>query len=158
MQRRGVPVAWPRPPSHSPPPGGAGRLRLAAGRPLVPSQIPRVPTARLRAPLPAGRAAVVHRGPRRSEDVWTRAAPLLAFVFLGELFGAIAARLVAARERRRRAGGLAILVGASGSSTCCAGRRFWSLPQDVGNLELAAFVLVPAALPLIFGGQVGSAP
>ena len=37
------------------------------------------------------------------------------------------------------------------------GRRFWSLPEHVGNLELALFLFVPAALPLIFGGQWQSA-
>ncbi len=54
-------------------------------------------------------------------------------------------------------GGLAILLGAFGLVNLLRGRAFWSLPEDVGNLELGAFVLVPAALPLIFGGQVGSA-
>ncbi len=54
-------------------------------------------------------------------------------------------------------GGLAILLGAFGLLNLARGRPFWSLPQDVGPAELAAFVLVPAALPLIFGGQWGSA-
>ena len=54
-------------------------------------------------------------------------------------------------------GGLAILLGAFGLLNLVRGRRFWSLPEHVGNLELGLFLLVPAALPLIFGGQVGSA-
>lgn len=37
------------------------------------------------------------------------------------------------------------------------GRRRLSIPDRVGPIELAAFVLVPALLPLVFGGQVTSA-
>ncbi len=37
------------------------------------------------------------------------------------------------------------------------GRPFLSRPRHVGRLELGAFVLVPALLPLIFGGQTTSA-
>jgi hypothetical protein len=37
------------------------------------------------------------------------------------------------------------------------GRTPYALPQDVGKVELALFVLVPALLPLIFGGQWQSA-
>ena len=37
------------------------------------------------------------------------------------------------------------------------GRPFSSMPRTVGRVELAAFVLVPALLPLIFGGQTRSA-
>ena len=33
------------------------------------------------------------------------------------------------------------------------GRRAIAIPQDVGKAELAGFVIVPAVLPLIFGGQ-----
>ena len=91
------------------------------------------------------------------EDVWTRAAPLLAFVFLGELFGAIDLDWSLATNVAAALGGLAILLGAFGLLNLIRGRRFWSLPQGVGNLELAAFVLVPATLPLIFSGQVTSA-
>jgi hypothetical protein len=91
------------------------------------------------------------------EDVWTRAAPLLAFVFLGELFGAVQLDWPVLANVAAALGGLAILLGAFGLLNVVRGRRFWSLPEDVGNVELAGFVLVPAALPLIFGGQVGSA-
>ena len=54
-------------------------------------------------------------------------------------------------------GGLAILVGAFGLLNLLRGRPFSSLPENVGPAELAGFVLVPAALPLIFGGQWVSA-
>jgi hypothetical protein len=91
------------------------------------------------------------------EDVWTRASPLLAFVFLGELFGAIQLDWPLLANVGAALGGLAILLGAFGLLNLVRGHRFWSLPEDIGNVELAAFVLAPAALPLIFGGQVGSA-
>ena len=37
------------------------------------------------------------------------------------------------------------------------GRPARAIPQRIGKTELAAFVILPALLPLIFGGQVGSA-
>lgn len=91
------------------------------------------------------------------EDVWTRAAPLLALVFIGEMLGAVQLSWSLPANVAAAFGGLAILLGAFGTLNLARGRRFWSLPEDVGNLELALFLLVPAALPLIFGGQVGSA-
>jgi hypothetical protein len=91
------------------------------------------------------------------EDVWTRASPLLTLVFVGELLGAIQLDWPVLANVAAAAGGLAILVGAFGLVNLVRGRRFWSLPDDVGNLELAAFVIVPAALPAIFGGQLASA-
>ena len=54
-------------------------------------------------------------------------------------------------------GGLAILLGAAMAINRYRGRPLASLPEDVGRIELAAFVLVPALLPLIFGGQTRSA-
>ena len=91
------------------------------------------------------------------EDVWTRAAPLLALVFIAEMLGAIQLDWPVLVNVGAALGGLAILLGAFGLLNLVRGRRFWSLPQHVGNLELALFLVVPAALPLIFGGQVGSA-
>jgi hypothetical protein len=91
------------------------------------------------------------------EDVWTRAAPLFALVFVGEMLGAIDLDWSFLANLAAAVGGLAILLGAFGLLNLLRGRAFWSLPQDVGPAELAAFVLVPAALPLIFGGQWGSA-
>jgi hypothetical protein len=92
-----------------------------------------------------------------SEDVWTRAAPLLALVFIGEMLGAIDLDWPLLANVAAALGGLAILLGAFGLVNVARGRPFWALPEDVGPPELAAFVLVPALLPLVFGGQWGSA-
>ena len=91
------------------------------------------------------------------EDVWTRAAPLLALVFIAEMFGAIQLDWPLLANIAAALGGLAILLGAFGLVNLVRGRRFWSLPDHVGNLELALFLVLPAALPLIFGEQLGSA-
>jgi hypothetical protein len=91
------------------------------------------------------------------EDVWTRAAPLFAVVFIGEMLGAIDLDWPVVANLAAALGGLAILLGAFGLLNLLRRRPFWSLPEDVGPYELAAFVLVPAALPAIFGGQWGSA-
>jgi hypothetical protein len=91
------------------------------------------------------------------EDVWTRTAPLLALVFIGEMLGAIDLDWSLLANLAAALGGLAILLGAFGLVNLARGRQFLARPDDVGIPELAAFVLVPAVLPLIFGGQWGSA-
>jgi hypothetical protein len=91
------------------------------------------------------------------EDVFTRAVPLLGLVFVVEMLGAgdldwsVWANLAAV------AGGLAILVAGVALVNRRRGRRAFGVPERVGVPELAAFVLVPALLPLVFGGQVVSA-
>lgn len=92
-----------------------------------------------------------------TQNVFPRATPLLALVFVGEMF--LAAKLEWAMVVNVAAvlGGLAILVGVFGLLNLARGRYFWSLPRHVGIPELAAFILVPAVLPLIFGGQARQA-
>ena len=92
------------------------------------------------------------------EDIFNRAAPLLGLVFLGELLGAGQPRLelVAERARGRGAGWRSCSV-AIGSLNRARGRPFSAIPRRLGKAELAGFVLVPAVLPLLFGGQLGSA-
>jgi hypothetical protein len=91
------------------------------------------------------------------EDVWTRAAPLLALVLIGELLGATQLDWSLPANIAAAVGGLVIVVGAFGVLNRLRRRAFFSLPNNVGTAELTAFVLIPAALPLIFGGQWGSA-
>lgn len=90
-------------------------------------------------------------------DVFNRAVPLLALVFIGEMLGAIQLEWSLAGNLAALAGALAILLGAMGAVNAMRGRAFFSRPRHVQAPELAAFVLVPAILPLVFGGQTTSA-
>ena len=49
--------------------------------------------------------------------------------------------------------GLVLLVVAFGFVNLLRGRRFMSIPSRVGTPELAAFVLLPALLPVVFDQQ-----
>ena len=60
-------------------------------------------------------------------------------------------------DRRALRALLYLAVGAFGVLNLIRGRPFFGLPREVGRLELAAFVIVPALLPEIFGGQATSA-
>ncbi|MEX2194946.1 MAG: hypothetical protein WD844_06645 [Thermoleophilaceae bacterium] len=92
-----------------------------------------------------------------SEDVFTRAAPLLAFVFVAELLGATNLDWSLAANAAAVTGGLTLLVAVFGLLNLARRRPFFSVPRRVGAGELATFVLGPALLPAIFGGQVTSA-
>ncbi len=92
-----------------------------------------------------------------STNVFNRAAPLLALVFLGEMFGAIQLDWSLAANLAAALGGLAILLAAWILLNRIRGRPLLAVPEDVGRAELAGFVLIPALLPLIFGGQGRSA-
>ena len=92
-----------------------------------------------------------------STDVFNRAAPLLALVFLGEMLGAIQLDWSLLGNVAAALGGLAILLAAAiainraarpAAARAAGGRR----PGGAG-----AFVVLPALLPLIFGGQWRSA-
>jgi hypothetical protein len=87
-----------------------------------------------------------------SEDIFTRAIPFLSLVFVLEIVNALDVEagwtnLVLAL------GGAVVLLGAFGVLNLLRGRRFLSIPDKVGAPELAAFVLLPALLPVIFSGQ-----
>jgi hypothetical protein len=91
------------------------------------------------------------------EDIFTRAFPLLALVFVTQVMGAADLDWSVWANLAAVAGGLAILAGGVVLLNRQRGRRMLSVPERVGVPELAAFVLVPALLPLVFGGQVVSA-
>ena len=91
------------------------------------------------------------------EDVFNRAAPLLGFVFIAEMLGAGQLDWTWWQNLLAVAGGLAVLLAGIGLLNLARGRRFEAIPDRLGYTELAAFVLLPALLPLIFGGQAGSA-
>ena len=90
-------------------------------------------------------------------DVFTRAYPLLALVFLGEVFGALNLEWSAVANVAAVLGGLAILLAGVSIANRMRGRRALAVPEQVGRPELAGFVLLPALLPVVFGGQVTSA-
>jgi hypothetical protein len=94
---------------------------------------------------------------RATEDVFTRAIPLLALVFVIEMLGAVNLEWSALANALAVVGGLVLLLGAFGLLNVTRGRSFASIPTKVGLPELSAFVLLPVVLPLVFGGQLTSA-
>ena len=94
---------------------------------------------------------------RATEDIFTRAIPLLTVVFVLELLGAINLEWSTLGNAAAVVGGIAVLFGAFGVLNILRGRPFVSIPRKVGVPELVAFVLLPIALPLLFGGQLTSA-
>ena len=94
---------------------------------------------------------------RATEDIYTRAIPLLTLVFVVELLGAINLEWSPIGNAFAVLGGIAVLFGAFGVLNVVRGRPFVSIPTKVGVPELAAFVLLPVVLPLVFGGQLTSA-
>jgi hypothetical protein len=92
-----------------------------------------------------------------AEDVWNRAAPLLGLVFFGEIFGAIDSDWPWWQNVLAVLGALAFLLLAFGIINKAQGRDFSAIPQRIGRVELAAFVIVPAILPELFNAQHGSA-
>ncbi len=91
------------------------------------------------------------------EDIFTRAVPLLALVFGVQLLGAVKLDWPLWANALSLAGGLAVLLGSLAIANRRRGRRAMSVPDRVGPAELAGFVLIPALLPLISGGQIVSA-
>ena len=92
-----------------------------------------------------------------TEDVFARAIPLLAIVFVAEILGAINLEWAATANVLALVGGLALVLGAMGVLNVVRGRPFLSIPRKLGVPELVAFVVLPVILPLIFGGQLMSA-
>jgi hypothetical protein len=92
-----------------------------------------------------------------TEDVFTRAVPVIGFVFIAEMLGAISLNWSPLANVAAALGGLAILLGGYGIVNRARGRKFLAIPDRIGRTELALFVVLPALLPLIFGGQVRSA-
>jgi hypothetical protein len=92
-----------------------------------------------------------------SSDVFNRAAPLLALVFLGEMLGATSLDWSWWANVAAALGGLVLLLAAAAVLNRMRGRPALAVPDDIGRLELGAFVLLPALLPLAFSGQWRSA-
>jgi hypothetical protein len=92
-----------------------------------------------------------------SEDIFTRALPFLGFVAFVEVLGALKFDWPWWLNALAFFGGLGLLVVSFGVFNRWRGRPFFALPRRVGAPELAAFVLLPSLLPLVIGGQLGTA-
>ena len=78
-------------------------------------------------------------------------------MFLAEVFGALNLDWSVWANVAAVAAALAVILVAISALNRARGRPAAAIPQDVGPVELTGFVLVPALLPLIFGGQWVSA-
>jgi hypothetical protein len=92
-----------------------------------------------------------------STDVFNRAAPLLGLIFAAELLGAGQLDWSWWQNLLAVAGAVAVVLAAIAAINFAQGRPPRAVPDRLGKAELAGFVVLPALLPLIFGGQVGSA-
>lgn len=92
-----------------------------------------------------------------SRDVLTRAIPILTLVFLAEVLGAGKLNWPWWANRLAELGGLAVLIGIWAVINRMRGRRPLARPEHVGAIELSVFVLVPALIPIIFGGEFDDA-
>jgi hypothetical protein len=90
-------------------------------------------------------------------DIWTRALPFLVLVFLAQTLNALKAEWEWWVNVLAFAGGVALALGAWALANRARHRRPFQRPDDVGPWELTIFVLVPPLIPLVFGGQIGSA-
>lgn len=87
---------------------------------------------------------------RASTDVFTRAVPFLALVFAAEIFTSFGDRFDGWAQFGVFWAGVAIALGAVGAVNRFRGRRLMQVPDRVGGIELAVFVLVPPVLPALF--------
>ena len=87
---------------------------------------------------------------RATTDVFTRAVPFFALVFLIEIFASFGDRFDGWAQFGVFWAGAAIALGAVAAVNALRGRRLFQLPDRVGAIELAVFVLVPPVLPALF--------
>ena len=93
-----------------------------------------------------------------AEDVFTRALPLLSLVFLFSMVGALNEDFSIAENIGVAIGGLGLLLAIWAGVNWLRGiRPLLTRPQRVGRLELAVFILGPALVPVVFGGQFSTA-
>jgi hypothetical protein len=88
-----------------------------------------------------------------SEDVLTRTLPVLTLTFLFEMLAAANLDWPWWANLLSVAGGFAILIAGWALTNAARGRPAFQRPDRVGLPEVAVFVLVPALLPLVFGGE-----
>lgn len=91
------------------------------------------------------------------EDVFTRALPVLGLVFVVELLGAVNLDWTWWANALAIVGAVGVVAAGWALVNRLRGAPTWRLPTRVGPVELGTFVVLPALLPLVFGGQVPSA-
>ncbi len=92
-----------------------------------------------------------------STDIFTRAAPLLTFVFLFEVLAALNFETAWANTLAV-VGAFVLVLGVWAQVNRWRGRRLLQRPTSIGPIELTVFVLVPPLVPVVFGGNLlGSA-
>jgi len=92
-----------------------------------------------------------------SEDVFTRALPVLSLVFVLELVVAADTDWSTGQNVAALVAGVGVMVGGFVLVNRMRGRRALRRPEDVGIVELSTFVLLPALLPLVIGGRMRGA-
>lgn len=88
-----------------------------------------------------------------TEDIFTRASPFLALIFVIEIVNALDIEASWTTNLLLALGGAAVLLGGFGVLNVVRGRPFWSIPRRVGTPELVAFIVLPELLPIAFSGQ-----
>lgn len=96
-------------------------------------------------------------GYNATEDVFTRALPLFALVFMGEVVVATDTSWTAAQNVAAFAGGIGLLAGGYALLNRWRDRPAFAVPDSIGTVELTAFVVLPSLLPLVIGGRVTGA-
>jgi len=99
-----------------------------------------------------GLPLLVH-GHTARRDIFGRAAPFLVVVLLLEAMATVQLSWPWWLNLLAVLGVMVALCGSYAGLNVLRGRRWSTLPQDVGGPELGFFVLAPAAAPLLFGGQ-----
>jgi MFS family permease len=91
------------------------------------------------------------------EDVFNRAFPLLALVLIAELIGALDVDWAWYANLGALAAALTLTLGSVALVNRARGRRALAIPETIGPVELAVFVLLPAVVQGIFHGGWGLA-
>ena len=82
-------------------------------------------------------------------DIFTRAAPALVAILFVELFLTFGDRFSGIAQAGVFFAGVGVLLATAALVNRLRGRRALALPEDVGTLEIAAFVLLPPVLRLL---------
>jgi hypothetical protein len=88
---------------------------------------------------------------RASTDVFTRALPFLVLVFMFNVLGAFSDRFTGWGQALVALLSAGIILAVAAGINVARHRRPFQMPDRVGTVELATFVVAPALPPLLFG-------